>query len=182
MGGVGAPARSEARPSSERSSGRVFQLHRKSKVNGEHGLPKPSVPEVRIGSGGVEGDFNRFRHEERHDDPGMAVLLLPRETLEELNREGWPVAPGDLGENVTTEGIGYAHFAPGTHWKVGEVELEVVKPCDPCDNLYLLPYVGTERGPAFLKTMLHRRGWFARVVRAGRIRAHDAIEPMDPSP
>jgi MOSC domain-containing protein YiiM len=106
----------------------------------------------------------------------MAVLLMPRETIEELNREGWPVRPGDLGENVVSSGIAYNAFAPGRRVAVGEALLEISKPCTPCDNLYLLPYVGLERGPAFLKTMVDRRGWYARVINEGTVRVGDPIE------
>ncbi len=159
--------------------GRVYRLHRKPETSGEHGLPKASVREARFHESGVEGDFNRYRHEEKHDDPAMAILLLPRETLEELNREGWPVRPGDLGENVTTEGIPYAALSPGGRFRVGETVLEVSKACTPCDNLYLLPYVGPEKGPAFLKTTLGRRGWYARVVQGGTVREGDPILPVE---
>lgn len=106
----------------------------------------------------------------------MALLIVPRETLADLVREGWPVRPGDLGENITTEGIPYATFRPGLRFRAGEVVFEVSKPCTPCDNLYLLPYVGPARGPEFLKVMLDRRGWYARVVREGRVRSGDRIE------
>lgn len=159
--------------------GRVFDLHRKAEVGGEHGLPKPSVPEAYISRAGIQGDFNRYRHEQKKDDPDMALLIIPRETLSELGREGWPVRSGDLGENITSEGIPYAAFAPGHRFRAGDVVLEVSKPCTPCDNLYLLPYVGPERGPEFLKVMLDRRGWYARVVREGRIRVGDTLEPSD---
>jgi len=161
--------------------GRILELHRKPEVGGEHGLPKPSVPEARVTRAGLVGDFNRYRHEEKQDDPGMAVLVVPHETLEELGREGWPVRPGDLGENITTEGIAYDWFAPGRRFRAGEVVFEVSKPCTPCDNLYLLPYVGPVRGPEFLKVMLDRRGWYARVLHEGRVRVGDPIVPVDGS-
>ena len=159
--------------------GRVFELHRKPEVPGEHGLPKPSVPEAFIAQSGLVGDFNRYRHEEKQDDPGMALLIMPRETLRDLAREGWPVRPGDLGENITTEGIAYDAFAPGRRFRAGDVVFEVSKACTPCDNLYLLPYVGPERGPEFLQVMLHRRGWYAQVVREGRVRSGDPVVPTD---
>jgi MOSC domain-containing protein YiiM len=160
-------------------SGRVFELHRKAEVAGEHGLPKPSVSEAFVSRAGLVGDFNRFRHEEKKDDPAMAVLIVPRETLAGLAREGWPVRPGDLGENLTTEGIAYDAFVPGRRFRAGEVVLEVSKACTPCDNLFLLPYVGPERGAEFLKVMLDRRGWYARVLREGRVRAGDRVESAD---
>jgi MOSC domain-containing protein YiiM len=134
--------------------GTVVQLNRKSEVPGERGLPKVAVAEARLTTSGMEGDFNRYRREEKRDDPGMAVLLLPLEVVDDLNREGWPVRPGDLGENVTTSGIRNDEFRPSRKVRVGAALLEVSKPCDPCDNLFLLSYVGKTRGPAFLRTTL----------------------------
>jgi len=160
-------------------SGRVFELHRKAEIAGEHGLPKPSVSEALVSRSGLRGDFNRYRHEEKKDDPAMALLLVPRETLSELSREGWPVRPGDLGENFTTEGIPYNAFTPGRRFRAGEVMFEISKACTPCDNLFLLPYVGPARGAEFLKVMLDRRGWYARVLHEGRVRAGDRIESAD---
>jgi len=161
------------------STGKVFELHRKPEAPGEHGLPKPTVPKAFVSRSGVTGDFNRYRHEVKQDDEAMAILLIPRETLEQLGREGWPVRSGDLGENITTEGIPYDSFSPGRRFRVGDSVLEVSKACTPCDNLYLLPYVGPARGPEFLKVMLDRRGWYARVLQEGWIRTGDPIIPAD---
>jgi MOSC domain-containing protein YiiM len=155
--------------------GRVRSLHRKPETGTEHGLPKPPVPEILIVAGGVDGDFNRYRHEEQADEPNQAVLLMPIETIQELNSEGWPIREGDLGENVTTEGIPYDQFRPGDRFRAGEAVVQITKPCTPCTNLELLPYVGAEKGPAFLKTMLGRRGWYASVIREGRVRTGDPV-------
>jgi len=155
--------------------GRVLEIHRKPETPGEHGLPKPSVRSARLTRHGVEGDFNRWRHETQADDPAMAILVIPRETIDQLNREGWPVRPGDLGENITSAGIQYDDFAPGRRFRAGEAVLEVTKACTPCDNLYLLPYVGATKGPEFLKLMQGRRGWYARVVQEGTVRAGDRL-------
>lgn len=157
------------------AAGRVLRVNRKPEVGQEHGLPKPSVEKARLSASGVVGDFNRYRHEEKQDDPAMAVLLVPVETIDQLNREGWPVRPGDLGENLTTSGLDPLALAPGRQFVVGAATIEISKPCTPCDNLYLLPYVGRERGPEFLRTMLDRRGWYARVVHEGEVREGDAI-------
>ena len=155
--------------------GTVLELHRKAERPGERGIPKPSTPEVEILENGVGGDFNRYRHERKADDPTSAVLLIPMETIAALRQEGWPVAPGDLGENITTSGIPYAAFRPGTRVRAGQAELEVTRPCDPCEYLYGLPYVGPGRGPSFVRTLLHRRGWYCRVRTPGRVRAGDPI-------
>jgi len=156
--------------------GRVFQINRKPQTPGERGLPKLPIEEVHVRRAGLDGDYNVYRHDVSRDDPAMAVLLMPLETLRELNAEGWPVRPGDIGENLTTTGLGYSAFSPGDRFRVGDAELEVSKPCTPCDNLFLLPYVGAERGPEFLRVMLDRRGWYARVLREGRVRRGDPIE------
>lgn len=171
-------SRSGPDPPADPVGGRVFQLHIKPETPGERGLPKATVPEVRLLHAGLEGDFNRYRHEEKHDDPIMAVLIIPRETIEQLNREGWPVRPGDLGENITSEGMPYDRFVIGHRFEVGGSEVEITKPCAPCNLLEQLPYVGRERGPEFIRVMLNRRGWYARVVREGKVRAGDSIHSV----
>jgi MOSC domain-containing protein YiiM len=162
-----------------RPTGRVLGLHRKPAVEGEHGLRKPDVREVSVTPHGVVGDFNRFREEAMGGAEDQALLVLPVETLQALNREGWPVRPGDLGENVTVEGIAYDALAPPHRVRLGEVTAAVTKACTPCDYLYSLPYVGTSRGPEFLKVMLNRRGWYARVLTPGTIRTGDPVEVLD---
>ncbi|MCI4348297.1 MAG: MOSC domain-containing protein [Thermoplasmata archaeon] len=170
------PTSQASSPSSPAPHGRVRSLHRKPETSGEHGLPKPSVAEIDIASGGVRQDFNRFRHEELHDRPDQAILLMAVEMIRALNAEGWPVQEGDLGENVTTEGIPYGEFHPGDCFRVGAAVLEVSKACTPCTNLELLPYVGISKGPSFIKTMLDRRGWYASVIQEGRVQAGDMVE------
>jgi MOSC domain-containing protein YiiM len=155
--------------------GTVLQLNRKSEVPGEHGLPKKPVPTAHVTKAGLEGDFNRYRREEKHDDPDMAVLIVPLEVIHALNAEGWPVRPGDLGENITSSGLPNDAFRPDRRVRVGSVLLQVSKPCDPCNNLYLLPYIGESRGPAFLRTTLGRRGWYCRVLEEGTVSTGDPI-------
>ena len=161
--------------SEEARAGTVVKVHRKPETPGERGLPKIAAREVHLTRSGVEGDFNRCRHEERHDHPDMALLVMPLEVLDALNREGWPVRPGDLGENVTTSGIPNDAFRVARRLRIGTALVEVSKPCDPCDNLLLLPYVGTEGGPRFLKTTLGRRGWYCRVLEEGVLRPGDEV-------
>ncbi len=156
-------------------AGVLIQVNAKPKTSGERGLPKAPLDSAYIAASGVDGDFNVYRHEELHDDPDSALLILPMETIRELNSEGWPVKPGDLGENFTTDGIPYNSFAPGKAFAVGGVRFQISRACDPCDNLFLLPYVGRTKGPQFLKTTLGRRGWYARVLREGRVAPGDRI-------
>jgi MOSC domain-containing protein YiiM len=156
--------------------GRIVQLHRKPKQGRERGLPKRAVPELTITVDGVEGDFNRWRTEKANGDRDQAVLLISEETLADLRAEGWPVQAGELGENLTVADLPAEALSPGALLYLGGVILELSKPCDPCTVLYSLPYVGMERGPAFIRTLQGRRGWFARVVQGGTVRQHTPVE------
>jgi MOSC domain-containing protein YiiM len=129
-----------------------------------------------VSADGVDGDFNRWRTEKANGDPDQAVLLHSVELLGELNAEGWPVKPGDLGENLTVAGLSGMLLVPGARVTSGDVILEISKPCDPCTILYSLPYVGAERGSEFVRTLKGRRGWFARVVKGGSVEIGFPIE------
>jgi MOSC domain-containing protein YiiM len=150
-------------------TGRVLQLSVKPETPGEFGLPKRAVPELVISSTGAAGDFNRYRTEKLAGDRDQALLLMTEDLLDTLRSEGWPVARGDLGENLTLGGIPESSLAPGVRLRLGEVELEISKACDPCSETWSLPYIGSERGPAFVRALVGRRGWYARVLREGRL-------------
>ena len=152
-------------------TGRVLQVNVKPGTPGEYGLPKRAVPAIRIGVGGVEGDFNNWRTDHLPGDREQAVLLVTTDLLAQLREEGWPVDPGDLGENITLDGIPEAALGVGARLAIGGGVLEISKPCDPCTRLYTLPYVGAERGPEFLRATAGRRGWYARVVEPGPLEA-----------
>lgn len=148
-------------------SGQVIRLSVKPKTEGEHGLPKHAVERVAFSSGGLAGDYNHYRTTKLANDPNQAVLVLTDEVLTQLQAEGWRVQPGDLGENITLGGIAEASLGPGVRLAVGEVRLELTEACDPCTELYVLPYVGKERGPDFVRTLKARRGWYAKVLAPG---------------
>ena len=159
--------------------GRVVGLHIKGRTPGEMGMPKHAIDSVRVTPLGADGDYNVYRQEKMKGDPGSALLLMTDEALHTLRTEGWPIERGHLGENVTTEGIAYADFAPGTRWRIGDAEVRIDRACDPCKNLYHLTYVGSQRGPEFLKTMHGRRGWYARVERPATIHVGDQISRIE---
>lgn len=136
----------------------VYQVNIKSRTPAQRGLPKSPVTSALIRKDGLEGDYNRYRSERLNDDPDQAVLLYPVEMIKRLNEEGWPVAPGGLGENITTEGLADVAFTPGSVYQAGKAIVEVTKPCDPCRNLSVLPYVGNERKKEFIRALINRRG------------------------
>ncbi|MBI2668988.1 MOSC domain-containing protein [Candidatus Woesearchaeota archaeon] len=127
---------------------------------------------------GFQGDYNVHRTERKNSDPYKALLLMPLETIVELNSEGWPVNPGDLGENITTSGLLYDSFSVGQRYRIDEAEIEISEPCTPCVNVSLLPYVGEEKVTKFMSILAkptNRRGWYAKVLREGRICKGDPI-------
>ena len=160
------------------TSGNITQISVKPCMPGEHGLPKKPVPSAEIHFGGVDGDYNNFRQEKKKGEPDMAVLVLPTEVINDLNRAGWPVSPGDLGENLTVSGIPHTDFFSGQQFQTGETVIEISFECDPCTNLSVLSYVGEKKINDFMKTLMHRRGWYARVVQSGTINPGDLIRQI----
>ena len=61
------------------------------------GIPKTAVPEAEVTAEGLVGDGHEH---EKHNRPHRAVLIQDLELLEELARQGFPVGPGILGENL----------------------------------------------------------------------------------
>lgn len=156
--------------------GTVIQVNIKAHENGARGIPKQPVDRAQVRRTGLMGDFNRYRQEKLEGDPDSAVLLLPVEVVEELQAEGWDIKPGHLGENVTMRGIFHDELRPGNRLVLGErVELEISRECKPCQNLRVLPAIGSERLRDFMVTLQGRRGWYARVIREGQIRPGDPI-------
>lgn len=157
-------------------SGTVFAVYIKPHVEGESGLPKWPIPEAKVTVLGVEGDYNHYRRRKHGNTPERALLLMPYETLQEINSDGWNVRPGDMGENIATLGVPYNEMQPGKQYRIGEVEIQISEACTPCKNLYEI--VGEGQGPKFLKALLNRRGWYARVLKEGAIRPGDSIEEL----
>jgi len=155
-------------------SASVIQISVKPDTPGEVGLPKMSVGQALVKKEGLEGDYNRARMK-KGNDPDKAVMIISTDILDQLNQEGWPVKPGDVGENLTITNIDYKKIAAGQKYLIGEAEIEISFICEPCTNLYKLPYVGTQRGPEFMATIMNRRGWYARVLKEGLVSVGDTF-------
>ena len=92
------------------------------------------------------------------------VLLMDYETLQEFG-----IAPGRARENITTCGIALDSLPRGRRLRVGEVLLEVTKPCTPCHQM-------DEIRQGLQEELRGRRGLLCRVVEPGRIRRGDRVE------
>jgi MOSC domain-containing protein YiiM len=101
---------------------------------GKGGVPKYSVPLARVNRTGLEGDA--FAHPQIHGGPRQAVLLIANEVLETLAAQGYPVAPGSLGENVTMRGIDPSRMRIGQLYRLGpQVIVELTKVRVPCSTI-----------------------------------------------
>ncbi|MFN2518549.1 MAG: MOSC domain-containing protein [Jatrophihabitantaceae bacterium] len=107
------------------------------------------------------------------------VHLIHAELHDELAARGFEIAPGDMGENVTTRGIDLLGLPTGAHLRLGEhavVELTGLRnPCLQLDRFAagLLAAV-LEQTPE--GGVIRKAGVMAVVVAAGEVRAGDPIE------
>lgn len=143
------------------------------------GVPKRAVAAARIGRQGVEGD--RQAHPHVHGGPHRAVALLALEAIERVAAEGHPIAPGAVGENLTTSGIELALLPIGTRLAIGtEVVLEIASPANPCD-LIKGAFRDGKSGRISILTHPADSRMYARVVAEGEVRPGDPIRVLPPA-
>lgn len=165
-------------------------------ASASHTFSKPVQPSIRLLTGlGVEGDAHlgetvKHRSRVRRDptSPNLRqVHLIHTELHEELAGRGFPViAPGQMGENVTTSGVELLSLPRGTRLRLGqEAVVEVTGLRNPCNQL-------DEIAPGLMKAVLDRdadgevvrkSGVMGVVLQGGEVRPGDAIEvelPTEP--
>ncbi|MEU0126540.1 MULTISPECIES: MOSC domain-containing protein [unclassified Streptomyces] len=163
--------------------------------NGVYSFTKPNRDSITLLAGlGVEGDVHAgvtVRHRSRMaQDPAQPNLrqvhLIHQELFSQLRGAGFEVAPGDLGENVTTSGIDLLALPVGTRLHLGdEAVVEVTglrNPCLQIDNFQggLLKQVV---GRADDGTLVRKAGIMGVVTTGGVVRPGDPIEvelPAEP--
>ncbi len=163
---------------------RIVAVH----LSATHAFSKATQESVTLVAGfGVEGDAHAgatVKHRSRvARDPAQPNLrqvhLLPAELLAELG-----VAPGALGENITTEGLDLLALSAGTRLCLGDdAVLEVTGLRNPCVQI-------DRHRAGLLKKVLsrgddgevvRRAGIMAVVVSGGTVRAEDAIRIEAPA-
>lgn len=160
----------------------------------QHAFSKPVAGSIRLLAGlGVEGDAHSGRTVQHLSrvarDPSQPNLrqvhLIAAELHEELAVRGFDVAPGQLGENLTTRGIDLLALPTGTRLRLGpEAVVEVTGLRNPCAQINglrpgLLAAV-LDRDAA--GELIRRAGVMGIVVTGGRVQAGDVIEVQHPAP
>jgi MOSC domain-containing protein YiiM len=158
-----------------------------------HGFSKQVEPEIRLLAGlGVEGDAHAgsttqhlYRMRKDPTAPNLCqVHLLQAELFAELAEQSLAIAPGQMGENVTTQGVDLLGLPVGARLMLGaEAVVEITGLREPCSQMDKLQ-------PGLMKACLSRsaRGDLIRkagvmgiVVAGGVVRVGDAIAVEPPA-
>lgn len=145
------------------------------------GIPKKPIPVGTVTFTKVEGD--NWNDRRFHGWPDQAICLYSLELIDELKAEGFPLFPGALGENFTTEGLDFRAVRLGDRYRVGdEVEIRITKIRVPCRTI-------TVYGEGIIKATYDlevkhgnvntpkwgRSGYYAEVSKEGRVYPDDPI-------
>jgi MOSC domain-containing protein YiiM len=113
-------------------------------------------------------------YSERPTDPGAReVTLFEAEVLDLLATEHRiTLSAAEHRRNLTTRGVRLDDLL-GRRFNVGDVLLEGVKDCPPCDHLEGLV------GQPVLRPLVNRGGLRARIVAGGTIRVGDRVQAIE---
>ena len=159
-----------------------------------HTMSKPPRPSIRLLAGlGVEGDAHMgetVKHRSRvARDPSQPNLrqvhLIHAELLDELRDAGFDIAPGRMGENITTRGVGLLGLPVGTRLRIGTsaiVEITGLRnPCAQLDGIQPgLMQAVLDHDPD--GNLVRKAGVMAVVIASGVASPGDAIRIELPTP
>lgn len=140
-------------------------------IASDQGLPVQQVPEARAVPGkGLEGDryFSGQGFFSDYPGTGREITLIEIEAIEALEIKGIALEPGAARRNLVTRDVPLNHLV-GRKFRVGEVYLQGMRLCEPCEHLEELTRKGV------LKELIHRGGLRADILRGGIVRRGDAI-------
>ncbi|GMQ94844.1 MAG: hypothetical protein BMS9Abin12_2354 [Acidimicrobiia bacterium] len=111
------------------------------------------------------------------------VHLIGSELFQDVAERGYTVGPGDLGENITTNGIDLLTLQTGTMLRLGsDCLISITRLRNPCkqinefrDGLLSEMLERTKEG-----TLVKKAGVMAVVIRSGVVRPGDSIENSPP--
>jgi len=172
-------------------AGRVVSVGR----NSRHTFSKRTELFIELMAGeGVRGDAHSgvtVKHRSRvAQDPTQPNLrqvhLIHSELFEELARQGYSIAPGEMGENVTTTGIDLLGLPEATELRIGsEAVLRVTGLRNPCTQLNgLAPdLMSALIARATDGKLIRKAGIMSVVLSGGIVRPGDSIRiKLPPEP
>lgn len=131
------------------------------------GIPK--FP-LQVGEVTVDGIVGDAHDHDKHGGPLQAICMIDEEVLEALRSEGFAVAPGAVGENLTLRGINVIELAIGDRLIFsGGIEIELTKPRKPC---FVLDSISSD----LKKAAIGRIGMYAKVITPGLISPGETVE------
>jgi MOSC domain-containing protein YiiM len=158
-----------------------------------HSFSKNTAAQINLRAGvGVEGDAHcgaTVKHRSRvAQDPSQPNLrqvhLIHAELFDELAAKGFSVAPGQLGENVTTRGLDLLSLPVDTELRIGaSAIIRLTGLRNPCIQL-------DQHQPGLMSAVLERTadgklvrkaGVMGIVISGGLVRAGDTIEVKLPA-
>ena len=152
-----------------------------------HRFSKPVVDSIVLVEGvGIEGDAHagetvqhRYLKAKDPTAPNLCqVHFLPVERFAELAPRGFDVAPGDLGENVTTSGVDLESLPLGTRFHLGDsAVVEITGLRSPCSliNRFRSGLMKALISRSAEGEVLRRAGIMGIVVASGTTRPGDLI-------
>jgi MOSC domain-containing protein YiiM len=159
-----------------------------------HTMRKPNAASIRLLAGrGVEGDAHQgstVKHRSRvARDPTQPNLrqvhLVHAELHDELRLAGFAIAPGQMGENITTRGVDLLGLAVGTRLHLGGravVEITGLRnPCAQLDKIQRGLMAATLDRDANGK-LVRKAGIMGVVLVEGEVRPGDPIRVEPPPP
>ncbi len=158
-----------------------------------HRFSKPALLQITLLAGiGVVGDAHAgatVKHRSRvAKDPTMPNLrqvhLIHAELFAELAAKGFSVAPGELGENITTRGIDLLGLAENTVLRIGSaVVVRITGLRNPCSQIdkFQRGLLAATLGRDAAGGVVRKTGVMGIVVTGGEVAAGDTIqiEPPD---
>lgn len=155
--------------------GRVLQVS----VSGG-GVPKHPVERAWVSRLGLATDAHTQKTQ--HGGPHRAVCLFGIEAIRRIAEEGNPIAPGTVGENLTTEGIEWSLQPIGTRARIGStLEIELAASTTPCRTT-AGSFVDGRISRMSIQLHPADSRMYARVLREGEVRPGDPIGLLPPSP
>jgi MOSC domain-containing protein YiiM len=161
-----------------------------------HGFCKQPQPSLRLIAGeGIEGDAHRgtttqhlYLKRKNPKLPNLAqVHLFPSEMLDELAALGFPLQPGEIGENILTSGHDLITLPLGTKLHLGSEAIVQVTglrtPCSQIDQHRKTLQQHLWGAPGLDGKNTRRAGIMAIVLTGGTVQPNDPIRiELPPEP